>query len=218
MYSCRMSTVAATARPARRTQAERRAATRTALLEATIDCLVEEGYARTTTRGVAERAEVTPGALQHYFPSKAELLSEAIRHVWAKFAQEFLADGPQNARSVLARSEQLIDRMWEVHKGPLFQASTELFVAARTDEQLRATLAEAQRDMAEWNAIGARVLFPELTDRAGLAQLIVTGQAAIRGLALIAFLNEAEADEAWAATRRHIFALNADFIGTEPSK
>jgi AcrR family transcriptional regulator len=213
-----MSTSALSPQRVRRTQAERRAATRTALLDATIECLVEEGYARTTTRGIAERAGVTPGALQHHFPSKAELLSEAIRHVWAKFAQEFLAHGTPSAPSVLVRSEQLIDRMWEVHKGPLFQASTELFVAARTDEQLRSTLAEAQRDMANWNAIGARVLFPELADRAGLAQLIATGQAAIRGLALIAFLNEHEADEAWSSTRRHIFALNADFIAdTEPA-
>ena len=39
----------------RRSQAERSAATREALLDATIDCLIEEGYASTTTARVAER-------------------------------------------------------------------------------------------------------------------------------------------------------------------
>ena len=38
----------------RRTQAERRAATRGALLDATIDCLVEFGYANTTTNRIVE--------------------------------------------------------------------------------------------------------------------------------------------------------------------
>src|ERR1700682_6556937 len=90
--------------PPRRTQAERRDATRTALLDAAMDCLVEKGYANTTTRRIAERAGVTPGALQHHFASKAELLSEAVRHIRAKFAQEMFAQGPPDAPSVNARS------------------------------------------------------------------------------------------------------------------
>src|SRR5712675_230963 len=79
MYHRRMPVLATPGR-GRRTQAERRAATRTALLDAAIDCLVAEGYANTTTRRIAERAGLTPGALQHHFVSKAELLGQAIRH------------------------------------------------------------------------------------------------------------------------------------------
>src|SRR5450759_123975 len=111
-------TALATPKRARRTQAERRDATRTALLDAAMDCLVEEGYANTTTRRIAERAGVTPGALQHHFASKAELLSEAVRHSRAKCSQKMRAQGPPDAPSVDARSEQLLDRMWEVHTGP----------------------------------------------------------------------------------------------------
>jgi AcrR family transcriptional regulator len=204
--------VLATPKPRRRTQAERRAATRTALLDAAIECLVEEGYADTTTRRVAERAGVTPGALQHHFTSKAELLGQAIRHVRKGFGQEMLAHGPPDAPSIQARCEQTLDRMWEVFRGPFFQASTELLVAARTDAELRATLVEVQHESAQLNTLAARILYPEMADEPGFAQVIDTGQAAIRGLALVAFVDEAEADAAWPTVRAHIIELSAGFI------
>jgi AcrR family transcriptional regulator len=54
----------------RRTQAERRESTRTALLDAAVECLIDEGYAAVTTRGVAERAGVSQGAQQHHFDGR----------------------------------------------------------------------------------------------------------------------------------------------------
>jgi AcrR family transcriptional regulator len=208
--------MASTSTPAnkrkRRTQAERRTATRTALLDASIECLVEDGYANTTTRRIAERAGVTPGALQHHFPSKSELLGHAIRHARQGFGQEMLAHGPPDAPSIQARCEQLLDRMWEVHRGPFFQASTELLVAARTDPDLRETLVEVQHESALLNILAARILYPEMADEPGFAQVVETGQAAIRGLALLAFVDEAEADAAWPAVRAHIMDLSAEFI------
>jgi AcrR family transcriptional regulator len=204
--------VLATPERRRRTQAERRAATRTALLDAAIECLVAEGYANTTTRRIAERAGVTPGALQHHFASKAELLGQAIRHVRKGFGQEMLAHGPPDAPSIQARCEQLLDRMWEVHRGPFFQASTELLVAARTDPELRATLVEVQHEAAELNTVAARILYPEMADEPGFGEVIDTGQAAIRGLALLAFIDEGEADALWPAIRAHIIDLSAEFI------
>lgn len=163
----------------RRTRAERRAATRTALLDASIECLVQEGYANTTTRRIADRAGVTPGALQHHFASRAELLGYAIRHVRKGFRQEMLAHGPPDAPSMRARCEQLLDRVWEVHSG--------------------------------------RILYPEMAGEPGFAQVIDTGQAAIRGLALLAFVDETEADAAWLAVRAHTMALSAELIAAAAS-
>ena len=70
-----------------RTQAERRAASRAALLEAAVDCLIKDGYANLTTRRVAERAGVSQGTQMHYFPTKTQFLTEAIRHVAQRLAQ-----------------------------------------------------------------------------------------------------------------------------------
>jgi AcrR family transcriptional regulator len=205
------SSLAATSR-IRRTQAERRAATRTALLDAAIECLVEEGYANTTTRRIAERAGVTPGALQHHFASKAELLSEAIRHIGKRLRQDMVRHGPPDTPSLEARCEQVLDNTWEVHRGPLFQAAMELWVAARTDADLRATLAELQHEVPHLNALAARVVYPEMADQPGFAQVIETGLAAMRGLAQLAFVDEAEADAAWPAVRAHVIELSAAFI------
>jgi hypothetical protein len=102
--------------------------------------------------------------------------------------------------------------MWEVHRGPFFQASTELLVAARTDADLRATLVEIQHETAALNAVAARILYPEMADEPGFAEVIDTGQAAIRGLALLAFVDGPGADALWPATRAHIIELSREFI------
>jgi AcrR family transcriptional regulator len=196
----------------RRTQAERRASTRTALLDAAIDCLVEEGYANTTTRRIAERAGVTPGAVHHHFSGKAELLSAAVSHIGKRFRQEMLGRGLPDAPSLTARCEQVLDQTWEAHKGPFFQASMELWIAARTDADLRATLAELQHGVPDLNRAAAHTVYPEMADQPGFEQVIETGQAAMRGLATLAFVDQADADAGWPALRAHILELSAKHI------
>jgi AcrR family transcriptional regulator len=197
----------------RRTQAERRAATRTALLDAAVDCLAEEGYARTTKLRIAERAGVSSGALQHHFASKAELLGEATRHISARMATEWLAQGEPDARSMRGRHEQLLDRMWAIYRGPLFRAALQLVVAAYTDPELRAQRVGAQQEIARWNKAGAQLLYPQLAGRPELGPLIATGQATMRGLAMAGLAGEVDVDKAWPTTREHILAQGAAVLG-----
>src|SRR5580765_2376049 len=74
----------------RRTQAERSAATRARLLDATIECVLDLGYARTTTIEIARRAGLSRGAQLHHFPTKIELVTAAIEHLFTRRHQEFL--------------------------------------------------------------------------------------------------------------------------------
>jgi AcrR family transcriptional regulator len=207
------TTPASAEKRARRTQAERRAMTRTALLDAAVASLVEDGYARTTTRGIAQRAGVSPGALQHHFVSKAELLGETLHHIRAKWGSEMYAQGVPNNPSIRLRHEQLLDRMWAQYRGPLFQALLELAIGARTDPQLRAQLVGAHQELAQLNERVAPILFPELADRPELLPLIATGQATMRGLALMGLAGEVDPDEVWPSTRDHILAMNAQVLG-----
>jgi len=69
------SRVAAVRRPrARRTQAERTAATRERILAAVVESIAELGIQRTTASEIARRAGVTWGAVQHHFGAKHGIL------------------------------------------------------------------------------------------------------------------------------------------------
>src|SRR5271156_4170273 len=66
----------------RLTQDEKTAETRRRLLDAAIACLVDRGYANTTTSEIAERARFSRGAQLYHFPKKEELLTSAVEHLF----------------------------------------------------------------------------------------------------------------------------------------
>ena len=80
---------------------------RTTLLDATIELLAEQGLAATTTRRVAQRAGVTPGALTHHFPSKVSLLEEAWRRIQTRVLQAMMGQHPPENSSLRERHEFL---------------------------------------------------------------------------------------------------------------
>lgn len=169
----------------RRTQADRRAQTRAALLDATLSCLTDLGFARTTTTEVAHRAGVSLGALGHHFPAKSDLLAAAVGHL----LERRLADFRAAMLAVPADADRVdagLDLLWTSFCGPAFVAWVELWVAARTDPEL----AEAVLEVREAFRAGAsellREFFPD--DDAGSYEpaldfvLTVMDGAALRGL------------------------------------
>ncbi|HZN15778.1 MAG TPA: helix-turn-helix domain-containing protein, partial [Acidimicrobiales bacterium] len=62
----------------RRTQAERSATTKAALLAAARELFAENGFAATGRDDIAERAGVTRGALYHHYDSKEALLRAVV--------------------------------------------------------------------------------------------------------------------------------------------
>lgn len=132
----------------RRTQRERSAAMRSRLLEATIDCLYEVGYSRTTTIEVAARAGVSRGAQLHHFPTKKRLVIVAVKHLLQKRLEEFrdaFATLPEGSDKYTA----VIDILWEKTSNRAFYAWLELVVAARTDPSLRKTVIDIAEQFAE---------------------------------------------------------------------
>jgi AcrR family transcriptional regulator len=121
----------------REPQQDRSRATRKRLLEAAIECLAELGWAGTTVLVVAERAGVSRGAAQHHFPTREDLVTAAVEYVAEERTARLrehaaeLPTGPGRTEAVIG----LIDRMYT---GPLFRAALQLWVAASSDEQLRA--------------------------------------------------------------------------------
>lgn len=127
-------------------QQERSETTRTRLMDATVECLVELGWAGTTTTVVAQRAGVSRGAQLHHYPARADLVVAAVEHLGAaRFAEAreaaaALPEGPGRTRAVL-------DMLAELHTGPLFRAALELWVAARSDAELRAVVAPLEAEV-----------------------------------------------------------------------
>src|SRR3990170_1383756 len=112
-------------------QEERSRAMRQRLLEATIECLVERGWAGTSTTLVSRRAGVSRGAQLHHFPTKADLVVAAVEHMGVRRSKQLfgkaatLPTGPRRTRAVL-------DLLAEHFTSPLFTAALELWVAARS--------------------------------------------------------------------------------------
>ena len=195
-------------RPGRRTQAQRRAATRAALLDAALTCLIEEGYANLTTRNVADRAGVSQGTQMHYFPTRARFVAEAVRHIAFKLAAELREQDAWRARSERRRLEELLDHVWEIHTGPVFQAIMELWVAARTDGEIRAAMDDVARDVSLLIAQGATEMFPELMVKPRANELLDLTLAAMRGLALLRFTSDhADVERRWRRGRAQLLVL-----------
>lgn len=134
------------ARPTR-TQAQRSAHTRQKLLDATIESLVELGYAGTSTQGIARRAGVSRGAQLHQFPTKVSLVVAAVEYLVEKRLAEILATNPAPERGL----EVLV----EAFTGPLFYASLELWVAARTDRDLFEAMVPLERRVTDALMVGS---------------------------------------------------------------
>lgn len=86
-------------------QAERREATRGALIAAARACFSEAGFDATSTEAVLARAGVSKGALYHHFASKADLLAAVFEDVSQDtMARAQAAAGSGDPRDVLARA------------------------------------------------------------------------------------------------------------------
>jgi AcrR family transcriptional regulator len=155
-----MSEFSSAAAPrARRTQQERRDSTRLKLLEATVECLVEFGYAQATTIVIAQRAGTSQGALFKHFPTKAELLAAAVAHLFPRLIAEY-RDGLDSVPGA-DRVAQAIERLWSIYQRPELIAALELYVAARTDAELASALGTVDPPHRRHLHQVARELFPD---------------------------------------------------------
>jgi AcrR family transcriptional regulator len=151
------------ARP-RKTQAERSGATRARLIEATVACLVEQGYAGTTTLAVCRRAGVSPGSLLHHYGTRERLLGAALEAVYARLRQLVggrLAALPDGEKRVAA----LVDLMWAAFGAPEFKAVLELWLAASSQPDVSWEVWPAALRFDEANLPIAERLFPEVAAR-----------------------------------------------------
>lgn len=171
-----------------RTQVQRSDATRALILNAAVECLVADGYERTTTVSVQARAGVSRGRLLHQFPSRSALLVAAAQYLvsthiadmehWISRSDTRLVDDGD-------RCDRATELLWATFEQPYFWAAMELWHAARTDADLRAELLVAERQLGRAiNNVMATMYGPVLSSHPDFDELGEILFTSMRGVAL----------------------------------
>jgi AcrR family transcriptional regulator len=168
----------------RRTQQERREATRRLLIEAAIDCICEFGFAASTLDAITARAGVTRGAVQHHFGTGDELLLAVVEDLNEKLSA--LADaGTLAGRSLAERLASVCYHLWETLSSRHFVAAIQIQLGTVTDpllsQRVLKIMVKIENDLdRQWMQLFA-------ADDIAPARIVTArhvAQAALRGLAI----------------------------------
>src|SRR6202041_4214284 len=102
-----------TVSPPRRTSAPRKRGddTRAKIIDETVRCIVEEGFAAATAKHVAERAGVTWGVIQYHFGDRNGLLMAVVDDGVARLL-ESLSSAEVGELPLRERIEMVVDTPW----------------------------------------------------------------------------------------------------------
>ena len=202
----------------RRTQAERTAAMRARLLDATIECLVTYGYAGTTTPRVAQLAGVTRGAQIHHLRSKEDLVVAAIEHLAQQRAQGAIRELGRVQASPDPVS-MVLDFLWEAHQGPMFVATLELWVGARTDPVLARQIERVEPVVNSTLIAAISQLVPDHTAQREIRNVVYTAMDALRGILVASFVDRdpERARRRWDRACEHLRVLLTEVLPARTS-
>jgi AcrR family transcriptional regulator len=129
----------ATNRVERRRNADRSAATRKQILEATIHCLDACGYGAVTNIRVADEAGVSRGAMMHHFPTRQALIVATVEYAYGKLSSYRNAE-LEKLEPGLPRFRAIIDLATATHQMPEGVACSEIRTGSRSDPEIRAAV------------------------------------------------------------------------------
>ena len=125
-------------------QKEKSDRARNAICSAAIQSLIEFGYSETSLNRIARLAGLSKGALQHHYASKEDLIAETANVL---LSQSFTL---LPTRRPLKTVEQTLMYSWKRFvRAPAYRALLEIFIAVRTDEDLRHRISSSLGDWRE---------------------------------------------------------------------
>jgi len=211
-------TMAGSPSSGRRSQRERREHTRAQLVAATITCIAEYGYQATTTRRVAEIADVSLGALAHHFPSRLDLITSALDEV----SERMTADLPARVEACPGRERDefgILDALWSLFRGELFTVWVKVWLAAAEDPELYAALVPLEARLSAAISENVAAAAPTTPPRRGWTRRIGIVLDAMRGHAFITDFQPRAAqprDDHWPAMREELAALLVE-VANDPT-
>lgn len=178
-----------TATPVRQPQQDRSRATRQRLLDASIECMAELGWAGTTVALVAERAGVSRGAAQHHFPTREDLVAGMVGHM-SDVRTASIAAVSGSLRTGKRRTEAILTTLVDLYNGPVFRAALHLWVAAAADESLRSLIGPLEAQLGRQAHRMAVDLLRVDEAAPGARELVQATLDMARGLGLAALLSD----------------------------
>lgn len=180
---------------ARRTQAERSSATQQDILRATIVVVHRKGIENTSVFEIAKEAGLTPGAIQHHFPSKSALLMRAATElVHADDEHGARRIWPEPGAPLEERAHRAMRGAWEgLYSQPRYLVMWSIFMGMRSDTELLAHLA-AEREKLHQRTYALFIeSFPELRSTCGSVGIADTIFSALRGMAMLRVFENGDA-------------------------
>lgn len=159
-------------------QAEKSLATRTQILDATLQCLVELGYTQTTTEKIAQKAGVSRGAMTHHFKSRADVFYAAAEYIIDLRAAEYqeavrrIKLPPENTPTFDSMLETVTMLQKYYYDRPSFIALQELQWGARTERDLQTVMLPLEQDLDDKKNSAMLKRFPFWADYPDTGQML----------------------------------------------
>lgn len=171
------------AAPTAKWQAQKSALKKDRIVIATLECIVEHGYEKTTMARIAETAQVSLGSMQHHFHTKLEAIKAAVNYLHARRLTDHQRD-LENIPAGVHPMAHAIEVYWHHLNEGHYVAYQDLVIAARTHTELADVLKPAyQRFLKDWRK-DALNLVPDWGEQREKFELICDiGQYQMEGLA-----------------------------------
>ncbi|MEZ0357273.1 TetR/AcrR family transcriptional regulator [Mycobacterium sp. SA01] len=138
---------------------ERAERTRESVLDETVRCVVEEGFAAASAKHIAERAGVTWGVVQYHFGDRDGLLMAVVDRGFTELLELLRSlPPPSPTQSRRKRVELVVHAAWAAFSSPTSRASLEILIGTRAMRDKRGTrhlvelqkaISDLSRDIAE---------------------------------------------------------------------
>ena len=97
------------------------------VIDAAVQCILDEGFYRASSNQIARRAGVTWGVIQYHFGTREGLLLAVFRHSADQLLRT-LEDAKITGDTTADRLESLADVIWSYYRRPEFLAYTQILL------------------------------------------------------------------------------------------
>ena len=198
---------------ARRTHAERSAATRQHLIATAIDVIQHRSLEEMSIHELAKSAGMTSGAVQHHFESKAVLMMNVL----SELIESTVRSGelwPSSALPARERATRFVRAVWSlVYAQPRFIVAWNIYLGCRNQPEVLGHIAELRQSVQARMHEGFFSAFPELATEADRDALLGLVLSSLRGLGLLQLFAPAKAQAPDASQQAQLACL-ADWIAS----